>query len=78
MAMSCGGGEGGMPTLRAGATFGLVGEPVAPAGGGTLPLIGARLQPDWKEPNVRFYVNRTNMLKKSRQPAFFPAQGDFR
>ena len=53
MAMSCGSGEGGMPTLRAAATRGLVSEPVAAVCGGMLPLIGACLQPDWGEPNVR-------------------------
>jgi len=53
VAVSCRGGEGGRPTLRGAPTFGLVGEPVGAAGRGTLPLIGARLQPDWGEPNVR-------------------------
>ena len=48
--MSCGGGEGGRPTLGAAATFGLVGELVAATGGGMLPLIWARLQPDWENP----------------------------
>ena len=57
-AMSCGGGEGGRPTLRAAATFGLVGEPVAAVGGGMLPLIGACFQPDWGEPNVRLIGGR--------------------
>ena len=57
-AMSCGGGEGGRPTLRAAATFGLVGEPVAAVGGGMLSLIGACLQPDWGEPNVRLIGGR--------------------
>ena len=57
-AMSCGGGEGGRPTPRAAATFGLVGEPVAAAGGGTLPLIRACLQPDWGKPNVRLIGGR--------------------
>jgi hypothetical protein len=58
MAMSCGGGEGGTPTLRAAATRGLVGEPVAAVCGGMLPLIRAGLQPDWGEPNVRLIGGR--------------------
>jgi hypothetical protein len=58
IAMSCGGGEGGRPTLRAATTFGLVGEPVCAAGGGMLPLIRARLQPDWGKPNVRLIGGR--------------------
>jgi hypothetical protein len=57
-AMSCGGGEGDKPTLRAAATFGLVGEPVAAVGGGMSSLICACLQPDWGKPNVRLIGGR--------------------
>ena len=57
-AMSRSGGEGGTPTLRPAATRGLVGEPVGAVPGGKLPLIGARLQPDWGEPNVRLIGGR--------------------
>ena len=58
MAVSCGDGEGGRPTLRAATTFGLVGEPVAAVGGGMLPLICVCLQPDWGKPNVRLIGGR--------------------
>ena len=58
IAMSCGAGEGGRPTLRAAKTIRLVGEPVAVVGGGMLPLIRARLQPDWGKPNVRLIGGR--------------------
>ncbi len=56
--ISCGGGEGGRPTARGATALGLVGEPVGAAGAGTLSLIGARLQPDWGEPNVRLIGGR--------------------
>jgi hypothetical protein len=55
---SCGGGEGGKPTLRAVVASGLVGEPVAITGGGMRSLRCARLQPDWGKPNVRLIGGR--------------------
>ena len=84
MVRSCGDGESGTPTVHAAATSGLVGEPVAAASGGTLPLICARLQPDWGEPNVRLIGGReetgASRLRRaargaSRLPDTFPKNG---